>query len=236
MDPNVFETANAGFAQIMYEEYLRNPSGVSPEWREYFQNGFAGLGPEVEGNGHHPSIEVAEERGGKPASAAQGGPASQPAPQAAAASAPSGTAPAGTVPITGPAARLVANMNESRSMPTATSFRELAVSVLEARRRELNSALRGAARPEKVSFTHLIGHAIARAAERHPALTTVYSEVNGVPHRVPGGVTNLGIAVDVERKDGSRGLVVPVIHDASRMSFAQFHQTYESLVERARGN
>ena len=30
MDPNVFETANAGFAQVMYEEFLRNPAGVDP--------------------------------------------------------------------------------------------------------------------------------------------------------------------------------------------------------------
>jgi 2-oxoglutarate dehydrogenase E1 component len=233
VDPNVFETANAGFAQIMYEEYLRDPSGVSPEWREYFQNGFAGLGPDVEGNGHHPSITEAPaaDAGKRPAVS---GPATQPAPQAVAPT--PATPPGSAVPISGPAARLVANMNESRSMPTATSFRELAVSVLETRRRELNSALRGAARPEKVSFTHLIGYAIAWAAERHPALTTVYTEVNGAPHKIPGGVTNLGIAVDVERKDGSRGLVVPVIHDASRMTFAQFHQNYESLVERARGN
>jgi 2-oxoglutarate decarboxylase len=57
-----------------------------------------------------------------------------------------------------------------------------------------------------------------------------------VPHRVPGGVVNLGIAVDVERKDGSRGLVVPVIKHAERMSFAEFHAEYEALVEKARGN
>jgi len=239
VDPNVFETANAGFAQIMYEEYLRDPSGVSPEWRDYFQRGFAGLGPEAEGNGHHPSV-VPGGRTAEPAdSASTPGSPSTPAPMAgppATTATPAGAAPAGAVPITGPASRLVANMNESRSMPTATSFRELAVSTLETRRRELNSALRAAARPEKVSFTHLIGYAVARAAERHPALTTVYSEVGGTPQRIPGGTTNLGIAVDVERKDGSRGLVVPVIHDASRMSFARFHQVYESLVERARGN
>ena len=28
MDPNVFETANAGFAQAMYEEFLRDPTAV----------------------------------------------------------------------------------------------------------------------------------------------------------------------------------------------------------------
>ena len=47
---------------------------------------------------------------------------------------------------------------------------------------------------------------------------------------------NLGLAVDVERKDGSRGLVVPVIHEAERLSFREFHEVYEGLVEKARGN
>jgi 2-oxoglutarate dehydrogenase E1 component len=127
-------------------------------------------------------------------------------------------------------------MNESRSMPTATSFREIPVSILEARRRELNAALRSAGRAEKVSFTHLIGYAVARSAQRHQALTTVYAEAGGAPFKIPGGPAHLGIAVDVERKDGSRGLVVPVIHDAAAKGFADFHAVYESLVEKARGN
>ncbi len=32
VEPNVFETANAGFAQILYEEYLRDPATV---WRSH---------------------------------------------------------------------------------------------------------------------------------------------------------------------------------------------------------
>jgi 2-oxoglutarate dehydrogenase E1 component len=238
VDPNVFETANAGFAQIMYEEYLRDPAGVSEEWRQYFQKGFAGLGPEAEGNGSH--LSVTDGRTPGPAdrgSASEGATETHVAPPTAGPPMPQSAAlPTGAVPIAGPAARLVANMNESRSLPTATSFRELPVSVLEARRRELNSALRSAGRAEKVSFTHLIGYAVARAAQRHPVMTTAYTEVDGAPHRIPGRAANLGIAVDVERKDGSRGLVVPVIHDAGGSTFAQFHQTYESLVEKARSN
>ena len=39
MDPNVFETANAGFAQAMYEEFLRDPAAVGPEWRRLFESG-----------------------------------------------------------------------------------------------------------------------------------------------------------------------------------------------------
>jgi 2-oxoglutarate decarboxylase len=230
VEPNVFETANAGFAQIMYEEFLRDPAAVSEEWREYFEHGAVGLAPE-QGNGHHPSVDTAP----APAEAPSVSPSRESAGTPAAPLL-SGEAPAGAVPITGPAAKLVANMNESRSMPTATSFREIPVASLEARRRELNNALRSAGRAEKISFTHLIGYAVARAAAVHSALTTVYVEVNGVPHRVPGGTVNLGIAVDVERKDGSRGLVVPVIRDAAAKTFAEFHRVYEGLVEKARGN
>ena len=225
LEPNVFETANAGFAQILYEEYLRDPSSVSPEWQRYFETSAAGLAPEAGGNGHHPSVTLGGRLADSPAPERDPGaaPAAE-SPQVT----PSGPGradalpkdpqspnrritepPPGAVAITGPAARLVANMNESRSMPTATSFREIAVAILESRRRELNAALRSAGRTEKVSFTHLIGYAVARAAQRHPALTTVYAEVNGAAFRIPGGAANLGIAVDVERKDGSRGLVVP---------------------------
>ena len=225
----MFETANAGFAQIMYEEYLRDPAAVSPEWRRYFESGTAGLAADASGNGHHPSVTI-----GTPAQPEMS--AAPDAPVTREQQPPVATAPAGAVPITGPAAKLVANMNESRSMPTATSFREIAVSSLEARRRELNNALRTAGRAEKVSFTHLIGYAIALAGRRHPALTTVFSEAGGAPHRIPGTGVHLGIAVDVERKDGSRGLVVPVIRDAASKSFAEFHSVYESLVEKARAS
>ncbi len=232
MEPNLFETANAGFAQIMYEEYLRNPTAVSPEWRRYFENGPAGLA--VDGNGHN-GAATSPSRHVDPG-AVQPTP-TQPAHAAEAPRRPGDVAPpSNATPIIGPAARLVVNMNESRGIPTATSFRELAVTQLETRRREVNNALRGAGRSEKVSFTHLIGYAIARAAARHPAMTNAFLEVNGAPYRVAGTGVHLGIAVDVERKDGSRGLVVPVIHDAAGKNFAQFHQVYESLVEKARGN
>src|SRR6266496_6867631 len=66
----------------------------------------------------------------------------------------------GLTPITGPAARLVQNMTESLSVPTATSFREAVVDTLDARRKELNAGL--AASGKKISFTHLIGFAIVR--------------------------------------------------------------------------
>jgi 2-oxoglutarate dehydrogenase E1 component len=130
----------------------------------------------------------------------------------------------------GGAAALARYMEQSRSIPTATSFRTLTVTVLDARRRELKQG------PRKVSFTHLIAYAIARAAEDMGVMTNHYEDVDGKPHRVIDGQVNLGLAVDVEKKDGSRTLMVPVIADAGRMSFSDFLDAYDALVEKARTN
>jgi 2-oxoglutarate dehydrogenase E1 component len=130
----------------------------------------------------------------------------------------------------GAAAALARYMEQSRAIPTATSFRTLTVTVLDARRRELKAAER------KVSFTHLIAYAIARAADDMPVMANHFAEIDGKPHRVLDGQVNLGLAVDVEKKDGSRTLMVPVISDAGRMSFARFIEAYDALVEKARTN
>ena len=128
-------------------------------------------------------------------------------------------------------------MNESLTVPTATTFRELPVAVLEERRRQLNAGAPGRRRArEKISFTHLIAYAIVQATKQHPVMGHTLAMLDGVPHRVqPEGIA-LGLAVDVQRKDGSRGLVVPVIKRAETMDFAAFHRAYESLVDKARTN
>jgi multifunctional 2-oxoglutarate metabolism enzyme len=133
-------------------------------------------------------------------------------------------------PMKGAAAALARYMEESRAIPTATSFRTLTVTALDARRRELKAAER------KVSFTHLIAYAIVRAADDMPVMADHFTEIDGKPHRVQDGQVNLGLAVDVEKKDGSRTLMVPVISDAGRLSFARFLEAYDALVEKARTN
>ena len=47
---------------------------------------------------------------------------------------------------------------------------------------------------------------------------------------------NLGIAVDVERKGGSRSLMVPCIKGADTLDFAGFHSYYEELITKTREN
>jgi 2-oxoglutarate decarboxylase len=138
--------------------------------------------------------------------------------------------PAGAEQLRGGSAALARYMEQSRSMPTATSFRTLTVTVLDARRRELKGA------GKRVSYTHLIAWAIARAARDTPAMTNHYAEIDGRPHRVQDGQVNLGLAVDVEKRDGSRTLMVPVIADAGEMRFDEFVAAYDALVEKARTN
>jgi len=139
-------------------------------------------------------------------------------------------------PLRGPAAALVDYMERSRDIPTATSFRTVAVGVLDARRRDLNDLLAASGRPGKVSFTHLIGFAVARAAVAMPEMTAHFArDGQGKPVRVPGG-PSLGLAVDTRSRDGSRFLVVPVIREAGHRSFGDFRDEYERLIDRARTN
>jgi len=202
---NIFETVNSGFAQALYEDYLRDPNSVPPEWRELFDNGMKGQAP-VPGAGG--------------AAVAAAAPVAPPP-------------PAGSLePITGPALRLLQNMDASLQVPTATSFREVDVTRLWEVRARLNERL--GPRGLKLSFTHVVGWAIVRAARQFPAMVRAVVEVDGAPHRLSPGGVHLGLAVDVERKDGSRGLLVPVIKHADRMTFAEFHAEYERLVAGAR--
>ncbi|MCK9250560.1 MAG: multifunctional oxoglutarate decarboxylase/oxoglutarate dehydrogenase thiamine pyrophosphate-binding subunit/dihydrolipoyllysine-residue succinyltransferase subunit [Solirubrobacteraceae bacterium] len=134
--------------------------------------------------------------------------------------------------LRGGAAALARYMDESRSIPTATSFRTLAITTLDGRRKQLKAAGR------KVSFTHLIGYAIARAAtEVMPAMALTHEvDEDGKDVVVDHGQVNLGIAVDVQLKRGGRTLMVPVIMDAGRGGFGRFLDAFNDLIARAREN
>ncbi|HEX4363039.1 MAG TPA: multifunctional oxoglutarate decarboxylase/oxoglutarate dehydrogenase thiamine pyrophosphate-binding subunit/dihydrolipoyllysine-residue succinyltransferase subunit [Solirubrobacteraceae bacterium] len=133
--------------------------------------------------------------------------------------------------LRGGAAQLARHMEASREIPTATSLRTIAVTTMDVRRAELKAA------GHKISFTHLIAYAIARAAsEEMPVMANHFAEVDGKPHRVDDGAVNLGIAVDVEKKDGSRTLMVPVIRNAGRLSFPEFLDAFGRLIGLARDN
>jgi multifunctional 2-oxoglutarate metabolism enzyme len=115
-----------------------------------------------------------------------------------------GPLPAGVQLIKGSGAALARYMDQSRSIPTATSFRTMTVTTLDERRKQLKNG------GKRVSFTHLIAYAIAKAAtDDMPVMAHHFEEIDGKPHRYDDGAVNLGLAVDVEKKDGSRTLMVP---------------------------
>ena len=134
--------------------------------------------------------------------------------------------------LRGPAAMLAKAMDESRAVPTATSFRTIAVDTLDAKRKAINVVLKE--RGMKVSFTHLVAWAIVQAAKEWPVMVRTFAERDGKPFAIEGGPVNLGIAVDVERKDGSHSLMVPAIKGSDGLDFAAFHSYYEELITKTR--
>ncbi len=136
--------------------------------------------------------------------------------------------------LRGPAAMLAKAMDESRAVPTATSFRTIAVDTLDAKRKAINVVLKE--RGLKVSFTHLVAWAIVEATKDFPVMVRTFAEKNGKPFAIENGPVNLGIAVDVEKKDGSHTLMVPAIKGSDGLDFAGFHSNFEELIAKTREN
>ncbi|HEY0407859.1 MAG TPA: multifunctional oxoglutarate decarboxylase/oxoglutarate dehydrogenase thiamine pyrophosphate-binding subunit/dihydrolipoyllysine-residue succinyltransferase subunit, partial [Pyrinomonadaceae bacterium] len=237
--------ANATYVEGLLSRYRSNPSLVDESWRAYFT--------ELLGDGSAPTVttnKAAESR----ASANGDGAAATPAPQAtpainAAAApaaqrerAPAPSAPPAAVseseaieaqPIRGAALKIVENMETSLTVPTATSQRRIPVKLLDENRRIVNKFLQESGRG-KASYTHLIAWAIIRALEEFPQLNDGYVEQSGAPARLRRQSVNLGVAIDLAKKDGTRTLLVPNIKRADAMSFSAFLAAYDDVVRRAR--
>src|SRR5258705_303870 len=112
------------------------------------------------------------------------------------------------VPLRGASARVAQNMEASLSMPLASSQRTIPVKVIDENRRIINQH-RPLVGKSKVSYTHLIGWAVVKALKSHPGINNAYVENQGQPFRLVRERINLGVAVDVEGRDGTRNLVVP---------------------------
>ncbi len=208
---------NAWLVDEMYERYVDDPSSVGESWREFFAD--------------YRSPALADEKPPAPAPEARRVPAPAPAPPADG-SAGGGQAPQ---PLRGAAARIAATMDESLGVPTATSVRTVPAKLLEVNRRVVNGYL-GRTRGGKVSFTHLIGYAVVKAVETMPVMNAAYTEVESRPAVIRPGHVGLGLAVDVEKADGTRTLLVPCIRDADTLDFRQFHAAYQDIIRKVRSN
>ena len=136
-------------------------------------------------------------------------------------------------PIRGVGARVVASMEASLAVPTATSVRAIPAKLLIDNRTVVNNHLKRA-RGGKVSFTHLIGYAMIKALRDMPEMNSFYTVLDGKPALGHPEHINLGIAIDLAKADGSRQLLVPSIKGCEDMDFGQFYTGYEAVVGKAR--
>ena len=87
----------------------------------------------------------------------------------------------------------------------------------------------------KVSFTHIIGYALIKALRMMPEMNVGYTTNDkGKPVVVQPAHIGLGIAIDLQKDDGSRQLLVPSIKGTETMDFFQFWTAYEDVVKKAR--
>lgn len=225
--------ANSWLVEEMYERFVADPGAVSESWQEFFADyqsqapsvaAAAAASPEVKANAEVHGVEA--ETLPPPASAvANGAPASaKPVEEQG-------------KPIRGAGAAIARNMEASLAVPTATSFRNVPAKLLEVNRKVING-FRARSGQTKISFTHLIGWAIVRAiADAVPAMKNAYVlGEDGKPRLIVNEHVNMSLAVDVEKNDGSRTLLVPVLRDCDLLEFNGFLAAYEEVIRKVKGN
>jgi multifunctional 2-oxoglutarate metabolism enzyme len=223
--------ANSWLVEEMYEQFRADPQSVSEAWREFFSD-YRSQNPNLA----TPSAPVVDQT---PAPVAAPSAVTNGAPVATTPTAPVASAP--TVvdgePIRGVGAAIVTNMEKSLTVPTATSFRNVPARLLEVNRKQIND-YRSRHGMSKVSFTHIIAYAIVRAiADAVPNMKNGYAtDSAGKPLLVRNPHVNVGLAVDVDKGDGSRNLVVPVLRDADTLDFSGFLVAYDEIIRKVKAN
>ncbi len=202
--------ANTWFVESLFKQYQENPSAVPEQWENFFSN----------------VTEGTKDNGSKNQKAKSVIPFTN-------FEMPKPDPDDDTQIIAGSFARILDNMNNSLTIPVATSQRTIPVKLLEENRILINRHLKKV-NQGKISFTHLISWAILKAIASIPVMNTSFSIVDGKPVVIKRNKVNLGIAIDIEKKDGSHSLIVPNIKNADKMGFKQFLITYEDLVARSR--
>jgi 2-oxoglutarate dehydrogenase E1 component len=211
---------NTWFVMELLESYLNNPGSVGEDWQRLFES----LNISGSGNGVNTREQKQQQAGTNASYLNQPRiifPQSLPGDE--------------VIEIKGAGERIIENMTASLTIPTAASFRTIPAKVLEENRLIINNYLKKK-NLGKISFTHIIGWAIVKAAETMRAMNNAFTVLNGSPGIIKRADVNLGLAVDLEKKDGSRSLIVPNIKKANEMNFKQFFDSYNDVINRSRTN
>ena len=218
---------NEWLVEEMYEQFLANPSAVDSSWHNFF----ASYRPPAHSDNGQPVRTATQARPRQPPTKP---PANRTLGQASAGThAQHDVAQDTTTPLRGAAARVVANMETSLELPTATSVRAVPAKLLVDNRIVINNHLKRT-RGGKVSLTHLIGYAMVRALRDIPQMNRHYTiDEAGKPAVVAPEHVNLGLAIDL-KTDKGRSLLVASIKGCEVMTFAEFWQAYEDVIRKAR--
>ena len=225
---------NEWLVDEMYEQYRADPSSVSESWQEFFADYRRGdrpaaAPPHDPGAGRRPRARRCDGSARHRRRGAHG----------------AGGAQADATPTrsasrsAAPAARIVANMEAQPRRPDGDQLPRRAGQAARGQPQRSSTATSAARGGGKVSFTHLIGYAVVRAiADAVPVMNSTFVEgADGKPRVVRHEHVSLGLAVDVEKSDGSRTLVVPVIRERRRRSTSRgFLAAYEDLIRKVRTN
>jgi 2-oxoglutarate decarboxylase len=204
--------ANTWFVEYLHKQYQENPSELPEQWQKFFGK----VTKKEKDNGK--SSRVLKET-------------AQILPDDI--NMPEPDAEDETQIIAGSSARILENMNTSLTIPVATSQRSIPVKLLEENRTLINKFLK---KKEigKISYTHIISWAILKAISSVPVMNYAFTIIEGKPNVIKRKNVNLGLAIDIERKDGSHSLLVPNIKNADKMNFKEFWDAYEDIVTRSR--
>jgi 2-oxoglutarate dehydrogenase E1 component len=224
---------NSALVEELYEQYEQDPETVPDHWRQYFDEK---LNKDIQQpiekqiktspNGTAARRKPVREKQ-KPAKSAQKertktAKADKQSPEHAT-----------LEKMRGTSGKMVENMDDSLTVPTATSERVMPVRMLIEDRALINQQLEQKS-DLKVSFTYIIAWAIVRALAEFPNMNNAFLMNEDGPHKVIPDQVNLGLAVDIKQDDGSRNLVVPNIKGADKMDFKEFLQACTELIEKAR--
>ncbi|WP_115684866.1 multifunctional oxoglutarate decarboxylase/oxoglutarate dehydrogenase thiamine pyrophosphate-binding subunit/dihydrolipoyllysine-residue succinyltransferase subunit [Corynebacterium senegalense] len=241
----------------MFQQYKEDPSSVDKEWRELFekqgspataegtasvtpapqapQAAKAKTEPKVASSTAAPSQDGRQTKVDEAAKdTTKKSPATLPKPKVSPLDkVGSVSVEPGETQLKGAFRAIAKNMNESLSVPTATTVRDMPVKLMFENRALINDHLKRT-RGGKISFTHILGYAIIQSTKLHPDMNKSYREEGNKSFAVQPEHINLGLAIDLPQKDGSRSLVVAAIKECERLSFSEFVDAYEDIVDRAR--
>ncbi|KHO29604.1 multifunctional oxoglutarate decarboxylase/oxoglutarate dehydrogenase thiamine pyrophosphate-binding subunit/dihydrolipoyllysine-residue succinyltransferase subunit [Corynebacterium minutissimum] len=252
---------NAWLIDEQFQQYSKDPNSVDKEWRDYFEaNGAPKQAAQPKASAKA-SGSTASAPAQKPAEKKE---SSAPKPAEKSPAAPGAKSPSdskssatkakadpkksespldrikdapepGSRVLKGMFKAIAKNMDESLEIPTATTVRDIPVKLMWENRAMINDHLKRT-RGGKISFTHILGYALVKAVQIHPDMNVRYEIQDGKPTVVQPEHVNLGLAIDLPQKDGSRALVVAAIKEAENKTFAEFIDAYQDIVDRSRKN